>query len=158
MIQSRFPPRSFLQPTFCLGAGFNYKPVKDLSIFLSPVTSRWIIVKNDSLSAKGAYGVDSNKHSANEIGAFATISYRKAFSKTVTYIGRLDLYSNYKSEPKNVDVFMTNAFAFKLGRVISLTWNVDLIYDDDVRLFGKNKDSPALQFKSIVGFGLQVRF
>ena len=150
---------TFLSPAYILlGAGFNYKPAKDLSIFLSPVTSRWIIVKNDSLSAKGAYGVDSSKHSANELGAFATISYRIGFNKTVSYMGRLDLYSNYKTEPKNVDVFMTNAFSFKLGRIISLTWSVDMIYDDDVRLFGKNKDSPALQLKSIIGFGLQVKF
>ena len=36
--------------------------------------------------------------------------------------------------------------------------NVDLIYDDDVRLFGPKKSSPGLQAKSIIGFGLQVKF
>ena len=150
---------AFLSPAYILlGAGVNYKPTENLSIFLSPITSRWIIVKDDTLAAKGAYGVDSSKHSINELGAFTTISYRKNFNKVVAYIGRLDLYSNYKHKPKNIDVYMTNTLSVKLGKIISLTWSVDMIYDDDVRLFGKNRSSPALQLKSIVGFGLQVKF
>ena len=28
-----------------------------------------------------------------------------------------------------------------------------LIYDDDVRLFGENKNAPALQIKSMMGIG-----
>src|SRR5664279_1528405 len=48
----------FLAPGYVLlSLGLDYKPVKGLSIFVSPLTSRWTIVNNDSLSAKGAYGV-----------------------------------------------------------------------------------------------------
>jgi Protein of unknown function (DUF3078) len=149
---------NFLAPAYILlGVGFNYKPTKHLSVYLSPLTVRWVIVKDDSLSAKGAYGVDPGKKSINEIGAFATISYLKEFNKSVTYIGRLDLFSNYKRKPQNVDVYMTNILSAKLGKVFSVTWSVDMIYDDDVRLFGPNKTSAALQLKSIIGIGLQVR-
>jgi hypothetical protein len=35
---------------------------------------------------------------------------------------------------------------------------VDFIYDDDVRLFGPNKNAPRLQIKSLTGLGLQVKF
>jgi hypothetical protein len=41
--------------------------------------------------------------------------------------------------------------------VLSATWNVDLIYDDDVRLFGPANTSPALQLKSLIGIGLLVK-
>lgn len=53
---------------------------------------------------------------------------------------------------------MTNVLSVKLGKVLSATWNVDFIYDDDVKLFGENETSPALQIKSLVGVGLLMKF
>jgi hypothetical protein len=150
---------NFLAPGYLLlGAGLDYKPVKDLSIFLSPATARWIIVRDTALSNKGLYGVDPGETSALEFGAFATINYLKDISKSVTYKGRLDLFSNYLHNPQNIDVYMTNAINVKLSRVLALTWGLDLIYDDDVKLFGPNRNSAAWQIKSLVGIGLLVKF
>jgi len=53
---------------------------------------------------------------------------------------------------------MTNALNAKISKVLSATWGLDLIYDDDVRLFGKNKNAAGLQVKSLVGIGLLVKF
>ncbi len=148
----------FLSPAYVLiSLGLDYKPNKDLSIFVSPITSRWLIVRNDSLSAKGFYGVVPGKKSLNEIGAFVTINYLKALNKSVNYKGRLDLFSNYQHNPQNIDVFMSNLFSTKLSKILTASWSVDLIYDDDVRLFGKNHQSPGLQFKSLIGVGLMVK-
>jgi hypothetical protein len=153
------PASGFLSPAYVLlGVGLDYKPNAELSIFVSPLTSRWVIVKDDSLSAKGQYGVDSSKHSKNEIGAFASVNYIKELKKNVIYKGRLDLFSNYEHNPRNVDLFMTNILNIKISRVLSATWTVDLIYDDDVRLFGKTKRSAALQLKSLIGLGILLKF
>jgi hypothetical protein len=150
---------TFLAPAYVLlSLGLDYHPVKNLSIFASPFTSRWTIVKDDSLSAKGLYGVDTGRHSKNELGAYVTINYNAKVNSTVTYKGRLDLFSNYKHNPQNVDLYMTNLFAVKLSRVISATWSLDLIYDDDVKLFGKDGNSAGLQLKSVIGAGLMVKF
>lgn len=150
---------AFLSPAYVLvSPGLDYKPTDHLSIFVSPVTARWVIVKNDSLSSIGAYGVEPGKHSQSEVGAFASVNYLKEFNNIVTYKGRLDLFSNYKRNPKNVDLYLTNVLNVKLSKILSLTWSVDMIYDDDVRLFGENGESPALQLKSLVGVGLLVKF
>jgi hypothetical protein len=150
---------NLLSPAYVLlGLGMDYKPTAHLSIYLSPFTVRWVIVKDKTLSAKGIYGVPPGKHSISEIGAYATINYLKGISKAVTYKGRLDLYSNYRHNPQNMDLYMTNVFSFKISNVLSATWNLDMIYDDDVRLFGKNKNSPALQVKSLTGLGLLAKF
>jgi len=150
---------SFLSPAYVLlSLGLDYKPTKNLSVFISPVTARWIIVKDDSLSAKGLYGVTPGKKSRSEFGAFLSAEYLKDLSKTISYKGRLDLFSNYKHNPQKVDVFMSNLFAVKLSKILSATWNVDLIYDDDVRLFGSDGKSPAWQIKSLIGVGLMVKF
>ena len=148
----------FLSPAYVLlSPGLDYHPVKNLSIFVSPASVRWAIVKNDSLSAKGLYGVDSGKHVKTEFGAFATINYTANITKALTYTGRLDLFSNYLKNPQNIDVNFTNLFAVKISKVISATWSIDLIYDDDAKLFGPGKDSPRTQFKSVVGAGLMVK-
>jgi len=116
-----------------------------------------VIVKDDSLSASGEYGVSPGQHSTNQLGAFATINYQKAFNKYVSYKGRLDLFSNYQNNPLNADVYMTNSLSAKVARIVAFSWNVDMIYDDDIKMFGKTKTSPALQLKSIIGVGLQVK-
>jgi hypothetical protein len=150
---------AFLSPAYVLlSPGLDYKPNSDLSIFVSPITARWVIVKDDTLSAKGLYGVDPGKHSITEIGAFASINYLKAFNNIVSYKGRLDLFSNYRKNPQNIDLYFTNVLNIKLSKVLSATWSVDMIYDDDVRLFGQNKTGAALQLKSLVGIGLLVKF
>jgi hypothetical protein len=150
---------TFLAPGYVLlGAGFDYKPTPELSIFLSPITARWVIVRDTALANKGLYGVTPGKKSTLEFGAFATINYFKEFNKVVAYKGRLDLYSNYRHNPQNVDVYMTNALTAKISKVLSATWSLDLIYDDDVKLFGPNKNSARLQVKSLVGVGLMLKF
>jgi hypothetical protein len=150
---------NFLSPAYILvSPGIDWKPDAYFSLFVSPVAARWVIVKDDTLSARGSYGVTPGEHSAFEFGAFLTANYLRDFSPSVTYKGRIDLYSNYLHNPKNVDLFMTNILAFKISKVFSASWNLDFIYDDDVRVFGKNQQSAALQVKSVVGFGLQLKF
>lgn len=150
---------NILSPGYVLlSLGLNYKPAPGLSIFVSPITSRWTIVTDDTLSAKGAYGVTPGKKVKNEIGAFASITYLKNLSQTITYNGRLDLFSNYEHNPQNVDVMMNNMFTAKLSKVLTASLGLNFIYDDDVKLFGPNHDSPGLQFQSMLAVGLSVKF
>lgn len=150
---------TFLSPAYVLvSPGIDWKPANYFSLFVSPVTVRWVIVKDDTLSAKGLYGVEPGEHSATEIGAFLTANYLRDLSRNISYKGRLDLFSNYRNNPENIDLFMTNVFSFKVSRVLTASWNLDFIYDDDVRIFGENQSAPALQVKSIIGLGLQLKF
>ena len=150
---------TFMAPGYVLNSiGLDYKPVKDLSIYFSPVTARWVIVRDTALSNRGSYGVTPGKSSNFEFGAFATIAYQRIINKIITYKGRLDLFSNYKHNPWNIDLFMANAFNAKLGKSLAVSWSLDFIYDDDVRLFGKNQRSPGLQVKSLIGIGIIKRF
>jgi hypothetical protein len=149
----------FLSPAYVLfGLGMDYKPNSNFSLFLSPLTARWVIVKDDTLSAKGLYGVEPGKHSKSEFGAFISANFMKNLTTNLTYKARLDLFSNYKNNPQNIDVFMSNAFSVKLWKLVAATWNLDLIYDDDVKLFGPDNNGAALQLKSLVGVGLLVKF
>ncbi|NCI46023.1 DUF3078 domain-containing protein [Sediminibacterium soli] len=146
---------SFLSPAYMiLSAGFDYKPNERLSVFLSPLTSRSTFVTKKLLANKGAYGIPPGSYMLNQIGAFATINYNNAtVAKNIGYKGRLDLFSDYGNHPQNVDIFMTNLVSFKINKYLSATYSLDLIYDDDIRLFGPVKQSPGLQLKSLIGIG-----
>ena len=150
---------TFFSPAYViLSIGFDYKPKPTFSIFLSPLTNRTTLVVSKKLSAKGSYGVDSGSHVYNEVGAFASMNYFTNIRKYITYKGRMDLFSNYAQRPQNIDVYVTNLFSFKINKFLSATYSLDMIYDDDVKLFGKYNNSPRLQLKSQVGIGFSMPF
>lgn len=78
-----------------------------------------------------------------------TAKYTKPLNSWATYTGRLDLFSNYKRKPQNVDLFFTNLLVLKFNKWLGSTISVDLVYDDDV--IGK------LQVKQILGLGLTLK-
>lgn len=49
-------------------------------------------------------------------------------------------------------------FTAKVSKILTASLALDLIYDDDVKLFGPNHDSPALQLKSLIAVGLGIKF
>lgn len=168
--------------------GIEWKPTSYFSVMMSPISARWVIVSNDPYSyyyADGAiplpdggqetplaalYGVNPRRKVAMEAGAYLSANFFKEVIKNVSYKSRLDLFSNYlgkrdpltdaktSAEPKNVDVFWTNSIAMKVNKFLSVTYNFDLIYDDDVKQFGPNSNSPGTQVRSLLGVGLSAKF
>jgi hypothetical protein len=146
----------FFSPAFLLiSPGINYKPINGIDIFISPVTSRWIIVNQVLL--RELYRIPENKNAINEIGAFASIQVKRDVAKNINYVSRFDMFSNYKREPQNIDVFWTNVFNMKVNKYISVTYNFDLIYDHDVEN-AKTGGLLGTQLKSLLGVGLTAKF
>jgi hypothetical protein len=148
---------AFMAPAYLLlSPGFQYKPNKYFDITFSPATGRLIIVGNRPAELGKYYGVDPNNKSRAEIGAFINANFNKDIFKNVNLKSRLDLYSNYRNNPKNVDVFFTNLITMKVNKWLNVTYNFDMIYDDDaVRPDG----TPwGTQLKSLLGVGFAARF
>lgn len=145
---------SFLSPAYLIiSAGLDYKPDNNFSLFFSPLTSRTTLVLNKTLADLGKYGVDTGRMVKRETGLFVTVNYSKVIAQNINYKGRADFFSNYYDKPENINFFMTNLFTFKINKNFSATYNLDLIYDDKIRIFGPFKKSPGLQMKSIIGIG-----
>jgi hypothetical protein len=140
----------FLTPgKITLSPGMDYKTATRFSLFTSPITVRWVTKEDDDLLNVSKFGVDSARRSNTELGAFVTAKYKAAFTKWATYTGRVDLFSNYKREPQNVDVLMNNLLTMKFTRVLATSLSLDLVYDDDLK--------KRLQLKEILGIGLTVK-
>jgi hypothetical protein len=148
---------TFFSPAYILlSAGFDYKPKDYFSFFISPLTQRTTIIVSNRLYKKGVYGVSPYHHYLNQIGAFASINFYKPIFKNVLYKGKMDLFTDYQHNPQNVDMYFTNLFNFKINRFLAATYSLDMIYDDDVKLFGKYNNRPALQVKSLIGIGFSM--
>lgn len=141
----------FMAPAYILlSLGFDYKPCPAFSLFLSPLTERWIIVNDDYLSSVGAYGVDTGSKSRNELGAFLSAEFTKDIMTNVTYKSRFDAFSNYKSKPGNIDIFWTNILALKVNNFLSANIAFDLLYDDNA--------IARLQVRQLLGIGFSAKF
>lgn len=146
----------FFSPAYLLlSAGIDWKPNENWSLFISPLTSRWVIVKDDILATH--YGLEPGKNSRTEIGAFSSINFNKNFNDKFTFKSRLDLFSNYKSDPQNIDIYWSNVFTAKITKSINFSMNVDIIYDDNTQNVKPNK-GPAPQILQLMGIGFAYNF
>lgn len=152
---------NFMSPAYVLlSLGMDYKPDETFSLFLSPITARWVIVTNDSLAAAAAYGVDSGKNVKMEIGAYASLNWNKKITPTTNYKTKLDLFSNYRHDPLNIDIFWTNVLTVKVSKLINMNVSVDMIYDNDVPSVKSDgtEGGARPQIKQVLGVGFLLKF
>jgi hypothetical protein len=141
----------FLAPAYVLlSLGFDFKPCSSFSLFLSPLTERWILVNDDLLSSLGAYGVDPGDKAKNELGAFLSADFNKNVMTNVTFKSRFDAFANYKNNPGNIDIFWTNILALKVNKFLSANIALDFLYDDDA--------IARLQLRQLLGVGFSEKF
>jgi len=149
----------FMAPAYVtISPGIDYKPVSYFSVFLSPIAARWVVVANHPFELAPNYGVDPYRKVKFELGAYLSANFNKELFKNVVLKSRLDLYSNYLKNPQNIDVYWTNILAMKVNKWLTVTYSLDVIYDDDVRIFGPDQDAARTQFKSLLGVGFATRF
>ncbi len=150
---------TFLSPAYAIfSLGFDHKVFKDnLSIFYSPTTLRFTYVNDIFLRKYGGYSVDTNNGLKSEVGLYVSLIYNNYFlSQTLLYRGRLDVFFNYLNHPENAHFIMTNYLQYKVSKNFNFNISLDMIYDDDIRQFGPNGNSAALQLRSQIGIGYTI--
>ncbi len=166
----------FFAPAYLTFApGFNFKVCEDFNIFGSPVAARWVIATNQpySFNYQGGikpdgsnevalatlYGVDPQRKVRFEVGPYVSAQFRKQVVKNVKYTSRLDAFSDLvDGTPSNIDLYWTNTVGMKVNNWLQVTYNFDIIYDHDVKMFGPLKSSPATQLRSMLGVGVLAKF
>ncbi len=141
---------NFLAPgKLLLSPGMDYRPNDKFSVFISPATVRWIFKKDLDFYAIDKFGVPAFKKIYTEIGAYLTAKYNQPLAKWATYTGRLDLFSNYRRNPQNIDVYFTNLLSMKFNKWLGTAISVDIVYDDDI--------IKKIQLKEILGVGITLK-
>ena len=156
-----------------LSPGFDIRS-KSVSLFVSPVAPRMILFTNRpySFNYQGGtkpdgsqeiplswhYNVDPERKVRFELGALVSLKFKREVAKNITYSTRADFFSNYVDDPQNIDIFWTNVIHLKVNRWLIVNYNFDLIYDDDVKLFGPDRNKAATQLRSQLGVGFAAKF
>ncbi|HEX3166628.1 MAG TPA: DUF3078 domain-containing protein [Chitinophagaceae bacterium] len=149
-VKSEQKASGFLTPgKIILSPGLDYKTASRFSLFISPVTVRWNFKHDPDFFHVPKFGVDSAQRVNTEFGAFVTAKFSASFTKWATYHSRIDLFSNYKTNPENIDVLMNNLLTMRFTKIFATNFSFDLIYDDDVK--------KRLQIKEVLGIGLTVK-
>jgi len=149
----------FMSPGyFNFALGTDYIKDDNFSIFASPMASKTTFVFDDSLSALGAFGVLPGEKNRLEYGAFFKMKYNKILMKNVEMKSKFELFSNYVSNPQNIDVNAELIFIFRVNSLFSSSAQCNLIYDDDVNILDNNGNTgPRTQFKSVLGIGISYK-
>lgn len=138
----------FFAPAYLVIApGLDWHPVDYFSIFVSPISTRLVIVTNEPKSyyypagdpgADGGgfeaplstfYGVDPDREVKAEAGAYASVNFNKEILKNVSYKSRLDLYSNYLSTYRFTP---TGPDQLQVDKISAKPQNVDVFWTNAI--------------------------
>jgi hypothetical protein len=82
--------------------------------------------------------------------------------KNVTFLTRLDLFSNYLNHPEKIDVNWEVLLNMKINKYLSASINTLLIWDDDIKFDDPEtsivEKKSKVQFKEVFGIGLSATF
>ncbi|MDR0792551.1 MAG: DUF3078 domain-containing protein [Chitinophagaceae bacterium] len=151
---------TFLSPAYTfLSLGLDNKLAKQISLFFSPLTARGTFILSKDVAFLGSYGLDTGRRWQVVPGAFVSFNVKSDLLKNViSYNARADFFSDYSRSPQNIDFDISNYLNFKITKYISASYSLNMIYDDNVKLFGPDHNSPALQVRSAIGIGLSMPF
>ncbi len=150
-----------------LGLGFTYQPNADFSAYISPATAKMMLRLDHRFIHTTLFGVDSNKTSAFDMGAFARLDYKKEIKKDLMYTASLDVFYGYVL--KNYNFYLGNLINWKLNKYFGATFGLDIAYDNTQPTpnFGKDPvtgkeiitgTSVKMQLKEIFGLGFNYTF
>jgi hypothetical protein len=151
---------NFLAPAYLtFGPGFAYKRSDNFRINISPAAARIIIVRDDSLSSVGAFGVNPGQKSLFQFGASLDAYYKINIVQNISLENILKLYSDYLHKPGDIYTDYTANLFMKVNKFVTVNAGVQMIYDGKTRIPNEDGSSKiALQVKQIFGAGLTYKF
>lgn len=150
----------FMAPGYLVvGTGLTWTPKPWLKATFTPASWRGTFVLDDRLSDEGAFGLKEGKKLLSEFGANLVAEVNYDIMKNVKLYSRFELFSNYLEDPQNVDVKWDLQINMIVNKWLSANVSTNLVYDNDVKIAKKDGTSgPKVQFKEVLGVGLQFHF
>lgn len=153
------PVSRFMAPGYLnLALGADFRKSDNFNIFFSSIAIKSTFVLDDSLSAKGSFGVEPGMRYRQEYGAYLKMKINRPLAKNIEMKSKLELFSNYLNNPQNIDVNTELLLLFRVNSLVSASAQWNLIYDDDIKITDANGNiGPRTQFKSVIGIGLSYK-
>ncbi len=141
----------FMAPAYTnFALGIAYKPKKNYSFFLSPITIRTTFVLDDSLATTGAFGMEDGDNYKMEPGAYFVAKISQNLVENVDLITKFDLFTPYNSESGRLDANWEILLNCKINKFLTTTLNTTFRY--------YKNESKRLQIKEIFSLGFSYKF
>ena len=142
-----------------VSVGLDYKPNDNIAIYYSPVAGKLTMVADSAFAVR--YGIDANKYVKPQLGSYLKVNANyKLFEDRLTIKSALDLFTAYDDSFGMVDVNWDLLIGYNLTKLLTLTFQSTLKYDDDIKTFDDDGTvhGAKVQFKEMVGIGLSYNF
>ncbi|MBO6079009.1 MAG: DUF3078 domain-containing protein [Bacteroidaceae bacterium] len=146
-----------------VSVGLDYKPNDNIAIYYSPVAGKLTMVADSTFAVR--YGIDANKYVKPQLGSYLKINANyKLLEDRLTIKSVLDLFTAYDDTFGNIDVNWDVLIGYNLTKLLTLTFQSTLKYDDDIKTFETDANGKTIthgakvQFKEMVGIGLSYNF
>ena len=132
--------------------GIDYKPVKGLSISVSPVSYKVIHIMDTVRVNPKDFGLDEHQRTQHNIGSSLRVEYVWKPVREVNIESKFYLYTNYQ----NVEVDLEVNCDFIINRFLSARLMLHPRYDSTVIKEGDTK--AKMQFRELLSIGFNHRF
>lgn len=166
------PSSAFLSPAYLtFSAGLDFKPGKDLSAFLSPLSLKTTYVTNPKVD-ETVYGLSEGQTRHSRFGISGKFDFSKSVFENVSVKTKNSIFLNYGNDSngnwqflKMPDFDSETSIDFKVNQFITTQVNFHLVYDKDVEAtWTKNengveveKKGPRLQVKEFFTLGISYK-
>ena len=142
----------------------DYKPNKNFSLFLSPLTSKSTFVKDTVLINPVNFGLERGKKSLWEPGAIVKVNWHYPILENIIYDTRAEIFNNYRYTFQKFNVDWEQSLVLQVTQHINSRIMTQLIYDYNVKfpITDANGQQVAQQakwqFKELLTIGFNYKF
>lgn len=123
----------FMAPgTFYYKLGMNYKPSGNLSIMVSPLTSKTVFVRHCTVNPT-TFGLVAGEHSLWDPGLNLDVYWKKNFLTNVAFETKFKAFVNYKDPFSKYNVDWDAVLSTQLTSYINTRFEFHTVYDENVK-------------------------
>lgn len=164
------PNSSLFSPAYLtFSGGFDYKPNKNFSAFISPLSLKTTYVLNPNVD-ETTFGLAEGQTRRSRIGMGGKVEFTQQLMDNVTLRSKNSVFINFgrsnsgESQFAKIPDFDTeNTIDFKINQFITTQVNLHLIYDKDIESkwtdkAGIEQKGTRLQIKQFLTLGFSYKF
>ena len=137
---------------FNMGIGIDYKPVKNLSVSVSPISYKVIHIADTARVLSTDYGLEAGQRTQHNVGSSMRIEYTWKPVREVALETKFYMYTNYRHVELDLEVNCD----FIINRFLSARLMLHPRYDSSVIMTG---DTHAkIQFRELLSIGFAHKF
>ena len=159
------PISAFMAPGYLTTSiGLDYKPNKDFSLFLSPITSKTTYIRDTMLISPLKYGFPPGAKKLWEPGLIIKSNWHLKISDNITYDTKGEFFDNYKDFFQKISAEWDQTLIMQVNRFINVRVMTMMIYDYNTKFPVVNASGtvigqkPKLQFEELFTLGLVYKF